>query len=195
MTSLRPKACSQLEGNFVPQETSDNVWRPMRLSWTGAGMLLVSGDAKHPPMHRTDPTTNNYPAQHRNGAEAVKPRPKETRTQKAELEFRLPLRSLPKSLLSPRKWAVWSGSSSSEFFDSPYLPVQKILQDLLILPTPLLSFSTNSFFLPRWATLGLIPSAWKAATLQTHNNHHLWAPILTFQDFLQAFPALRGLSW
>jgi len=101
-------------------------------------MLYCTGQA---------PTTRNYPAQNVNSAKVVKPWPKEM-TQKAELKFRLSLRSLLKLLLSPWKHAVRLCHSSSKFLDSSYLPAHKILQDLLtlLLYSHFLLFS-NKFFL------------------------------------------------
>lgn len=128
-------SCSQLGGNPALQKTSDNVWRPMQLSCMGTG-----------------PTTRNCPAQNVHGAEVVKPGPQETRTLKSEHKFRLSLRSLPKSLLSPWKHAVRLCHSSSKFGvllsfstrDPPRSP------DLTYFPTLIFYyFPTNSFFWPR----------------------------------------------
>lgn len=71
--------------------------------------------AKHASTHGTGPTTRNCPAQNVHDAEVVKPGPQETRTLKSEHKFRLSLRSLPKSLLSPWKHVVRLCHSSSKF--------------------------------------------------------------------------------
>lgn len=144
MNSLQPKAVPK-EGAILSPK------RPLTMSgdlcgcreW-GQGCYWYLGMLNILQRTGQSSKTNNYPAQNINGAEVVKPWPKETRTQKAEHEFiRLSLRSFPKSLLSPWKYAIWLCYSSSKFFDSSYLPALKILQDLLILPTSLLSFSTT----------------------------------------------------
>lgn len=112
--------------------------------------------AKHASTHGIGPTTRNCPAQNVHGAKVGKPGPQETRTLKSEHKFRLPLRSLPKSLLSPWKHAVRLCHSSSKFgvllsfstWDPPRSPDLTYFSTLIFY-----YFPTNSFFWPRRAIL------------------------------------------
>ena len=65
-----PQNSWQCLETFLVVTTWEGVW----VSATGIWWVEAGGAAKHPIMHRTDPTTENYLVQNVNNAEAEKPR-------------------------------------------------------------------------------------------------------------------------
>lgn len=77
----------------------------------------------------------------------------ETRIQKAEKKFRLSVRALLKSFLSPWKYASWLCHSSSKFFLTSHLSAHKMLQDLTYFSILIYYCPIDPFFWQKQATL------------------------------------------